>query len=132
MFKHKANYEADLVSDNMLRGEKKENDTHAVPHAAFTHPQVGSVGLTEMEAYKAGHKILVGRAKYGETAMGHAMGDEDGLAKIVVEKRYGKAARLHDRRARSIDPDPAGRDSHEHGNTNTGPVREVSRSYIRP
>ena len=90
MFKHKANYEADLVSDNMLRGEKKENDTHAVPHAVFTHPQVGSVGLTEMEAYKAGHKILVGRAKYGETAMGYAMGDEDGLAKIVVEKDTGK------------------------------------------
>ncbi|HEY3422670.1 MAG TPA: FAD-dependent oxidoreductase, partial [Methanocellaceae archaeon] len=31
MFKHKANYEADLVSDNMLRGKKRENDTHAVP-----------------------------------------------------------------------------------------------------
>ncbi len=90
MFKHKANYEADLVSDNMLRGAKKENDTHAVPHAVFTHPQVGSVGLTEMEAFKAGHKILVGKAKYGETAKGYAMGDESGFAKIVIEKDTGK------------------------------------------
>ncbi len=90
MFKHKANYEADLVSDNMLRGEKRENDTHAVPHAVFTHPQVGSVGLTEMEAFKVGHKILVGKAKYGEAAMGYAMGDESGFAKIVVEKETGK------------------------------------------
>ncbi len=90
MFKHKANYEADLVSDNMLGGKKRENDTHAVPHAVFTHPQVGNVGLTEMEAFKAGHKILVGKAKYGETAKGYAMGNEDGFAKIVVEKDTGK------------------------------------------
>ena len=54
MFKHTANYEADVVSDNMLRGKMRENDTHAVPHAVFTHPQVGSVGMTEAEALKAG------------------------------------------------------------------------------
>ena len=61
-----------------------------MPHAVFTHPQVGSVGLTEAEAFKAGHRILVGKAKYGETAMGYAMGEESGFAKIVVEKDTGK------------------------------------------
>jgi mycothione reductase len=90
MFKHTANYEADVVSDNMIRGKKRENDVHAVPHAVFTHPQVGSVGMTEMEAFKAKRKILVGKAKYGETAMGYGMGDESGFAKIVVEKDTGK------------------------------------------
>lgn len=90
MFKHTANYEADVVSDNMLRGEHRENDTHAVPHAVFTHPQVGSVGMTEMEAFKTNHKILVGRARYSDTAKGYAMGDEDSLVKLVVEKNTGK------------------------------------------
>jgi dihydrolipoamide dehydrogenase len=90
MFKHTANYEADIVSANMLDGERLENDTHAVPHAVFTHPQVGSVGITEMDAYKAGHKILVGRAKYGDTAKGYAMGDEEGFVKIVVDKDTGR------------------------------------------
>jgi mycothione reductase len=61
MFKHTANYEADVVSDNMLSGKKRENDTHAVPHAVFTHPQVGSVGMTEAEALRARRNILVGR-----------------------------------------------------------------------
>ena len=46
--------------------------------------------MTEAEAFKAGHKILVGRARYGETAMGYAMGEESGFAKIVVEKGTGK------------------------------------------
>jgi mycothione reductase len=85
MFKHTANYEADVVSDNMLRNKKRIFDTHAVPHAVFTHPQVGSVGMTEAEAIKAGKNILVGRARYADTAKGYAMGDVEGLVKVVVE-----------------------------------------------
>lgn len=86
MFKHTANYEAGIVSDNMLRGNKRENDTHAVPHAVFIYPQVGSVGMTEAEAIKSGLKVLVGRARYADTAKGYAMAEEDGLAKVVVEE----------------------------------------------
>lgn len=92
MFKHTANYEADVVSDNMLRGKMRENDTHAVPHAVFTHPQVGSVGMTEADALKAGLEILVGRAKYADTAKGYAMDleEDEGLVKVVVEGGTGK------------------------------------------
>jgi len=86
MFKHTANYEADIVADNMLRGNKRENDTHAVPHAVYVHPQVGGVGMTEEDAIKAGHKVLVGRARFADTAKGYAMAVEDGLVKVVVEE----------------------------------------------
>ncbi len=86
MFKHTANYEAQIVADNMLRGNRRENDTHAVPHAVYVHPQVGGVGMTEDEALKAGLHILVGRARYGDTAKGYAMAEEDGLVKVVVEE----------------------------------------------
>ncbi len=87
MFKHTANYEADVVSDNMLKGKKRENDTHAIPHAVFTHPQVGSVGMTETAALRAGRNVLVGRARYANTAKGYAMGmdESEGLVKVVVE-----------------------------------------------
>ncbi len=90
MFKHTANYEADIVSDNLLRGKRRENDTHAVPHAVYTHPQVGSVGMTEAEALKAGYKILVGRARYIDSAKGYAMGEEEGLVKVIVEEETNK------------------------------------------
>jgi mycothione reductase len=90
MFKHTANYEADIVSDNLLHGKKRETDTHAVPHAVYTHPQVGSVGMTEAQALKAGHKILVGRAHYIDSAKGYAMAAEEGLVKIVVEEGTNK------------------------------------------
>jgi mycothione reductase len=86
MFKHTANYEADIISDNLLRGKRRENDTHAVPHAVYTHPQIGSVGMTEAQALKAGRKILVGRARFIDSAKGYAMAEEDGLMKVVVEE----------------------------------------------
>ncbi len=90
MFKHTANYEADVVSDNMLRDRKRIFDTHAVPHAVFTHPQVGGVGMTEAEALRAGKSILVGRARYADTAKGYAMGGIEGLVKVVVEAGTNK------------------------------------------
>lgn len=94
MFRHTANYEADVVSHNILQAGKKDDreavDFHAVPHAVFTHPQVAGVGLKEAEALAAGHKILVGRAKYTDVVKGIAMDEENGFVKVVVEEDTGK------------------------------------------
>lgn len=84
MFRHTANYHAEIVYQNMFEDHKAEVDEHAVPHAVFTHPQVGHVGMTEADARAAGIKIMVGRAKYFETAKGIAMHNHDGFVKIVV------------------------------------------------
>jgi dihydrolipoamide dehydrogenase len=85
MFKHTANYEADIVWHNIISTEKEKADFHAVPHAVFTYPQVGAVGLTEAEAIAAGKNIMVGRAKYIDVVNGIAMAEEDSLVKVVVE-----------------------------------------------
>lgn len=90
MFRHTANYEAEVVSANMFDEEKRVNDEHAFPHAVFTHPQVAGVGLKESEALASGYKILVGRAKYTEVAKGMAMAEEEGYVKVVVEEDTGK------------------------------------------
>ncbi len=95
MFRHTANYEADVVSHNILRAEKEEDmekaDYHAVPHAVYTYPQVAGVGLKEAEAIAAGHdRILVGRASYTDVVKGIAMGEELGFVKVVVEEETGK------------------------------------------
>ncbi len=94
MFRHTANYEAEVVSHNILQAKKKEDreaaDFHAVPHAVFTHPQIAGVGLKEAEALAAGHKILVGRASYMDVVKGIAMAEEHGFVKVVVEEETGK------------------------------------------
>jgi len=84
MFRHTANYQAGIVEHNLWEKDKRSMDLHAVPHAVFTYPQVGQVGMTEEEA-KSQTKVLVGIAKYMDTAMGYAYGDPDAFVKVVVE-----------------------------------------------
>jgi dihydrolipoamide dehydrogenase len=83
-FRHTANYEGEVVWANLFKNRRKIIDEHAVPHAIFTHPQIGAVGLREAEA-KENHEILVGIKRYIETAKGYAMGEEDGVAKVIVD-----------------------------------------------
>jgi mycothione reductase len=92
-FKHKANYESELVYYNaVLKKEEKEDkkikkDYHAVPNAIFTYPEIAAVGLSEREALaKYGeNNILLGIARYEDTAKGIAMGIKDCFVKVIVK-----------------------------------------------
>jgi mycothione reductase len=92
-FKHKANYEAELVYYNaLLKKEEKQDkkmkrDYHAVPHAVFAYPEIAAVGLSEREALtKYGeNNILLGIARYEDTAKGIAMGIKDCFVKVIVK-----------------------------------------------
>jgi dihydrolipoamide dehydrogenase len=90
MFKHVANYEAEIAWHNAIHDHKVKVDYSAAPHAVFTHPQVASVGLKEAEAKEKGYKILVGKAYYKDTALGVAMGEPKGFVKVIVEQGTGK------------------------------------------
>lgn len=56
-FTHKASYQAELIIENILNENKKENDLSALPWVIYTEPEVAHVGLSEKEA----------RKKYGDT-----------------------------------------------------------------
>lgn len=86
MFRHTANYESQVVWYNMNSAEKAETDEHAIPHAIYTYPTVGSVGMTEEGAKRGGLKYLTGYSRYAMVAKGSAMDDDTGLVKVVVEK----------------------------------------------
>jgi mycothione reductase len=95
MFRHTANYGAEVVWINAFTEHKHQVDYHAVPHAVYGYPQVGAVGLTEEGALQAGHEILVGRARYMDVTKGYAMGEEDGMVKVVVEQGSGRILGCH-------------------------------------
>ncbi|HDQ70756.1 MAG TPA: dihydrolipoyl dehydrogenase [Chloroflexi bacterium] len=100
MFRHTANYEAEMVWTNAFTEHRHAVDEHAVPHAVFTHPQIGSVGLTEAQAQtqaqaQAGHGVLVGIKRYYDTAKGFAMAEETGFVKVVVENETGRILGAH-------------------------------------
>jgi len=89
MFRHTANYESAIVRTNLFGERRTTVDLHAVPHAVFTDPQVGAVGMTEAEA-KGNTKVMVGMAKFHDSAMGYAFGDLDAFVKVIVEYPTGR------------------------------------------
>lgn len=95
MFKHVANYEAQVAWHNSMHDHKVKADYTAAPHAVFTNPQVASVGMKQAEAKRAGYKILVGKAYYKDTAQGAAMAEPKGFVKVIVEKKSGQILGAH-------------------------------------
>ena len=95
MFKHVANYEAQVAWHNSVHDHKVKVDYSAAPHAVFTHPQVASVGMKEADASQSGYKILVGRAFYKDTAQGAAMAERGGFVKVIVEQETGRILGAH-------------------------------------
>jgi len=94
MFRHMANREAEIVTQNAFYGTKIKVDYSAVPHAVYSHPQIASVGLTEAKA-REDYDILIGRTKYFDIAKGEAMMEKQGFAKAIVEKDSSRILGFH-------------------------------------
>jgi len=97
LFKHVANYESLVVYYNAVLNKKMKADYHAIPHAVFTYPEIGSVGLKEKEAIeKYGEdNVLIGMYRYENTAKGEAMGVKEYFVKVIVEKEPMKIVGAH-------------------------------------
>jgi mycothione reductase len=97
LFKHVANYEAQIVYYNAILKNKTKINYRAIPHAVFTEPEIASVGLKESEAVKkyGENKILIGFYKYIDTAKGEAMKLKDEFVKVIVEMKTGKILGAH-------------------------------------
>ncbi|MDH5783057.1 MAG: dihydrolipoyl dehydrogenase [Candidatus Bathyarchaeota archaeon] len=97
LFKHVANYESLVVYYNAILKKKVKVDYHAIPHAVFTYPEIGSVGLREKEAIEKYGKdnVLIGIQRYEDTAKGEAMGVKDDFVKVIVEKETMRILGAH-------------------------------------
>jgi len=84
--KHLANLEARVVQHNLLHpDEPRSIDERFVPHAVFTNPQIGSVGLTEYQADMHGRPFVTAVKDYAGTAYGWAMEDTTSFAKVIAD-----------------------------------------------
>ena len=94
MFTHVANREATVAWHNATHKSRIRMDYSAAPHAVYAHPQIASVGLGEENAKKDYH-VLIGRAKYFDTARGEAMMEEEGFAKAIVDAHSSRILGFH-------------------------------------
>ena len=97
MFRHAANFEADLAWDNAVHGANQPMDFSLVPHAVFSWPEIASVGLTEKQALEVldDRNLLIGRARYTDVARGQAMLETEGLLKVLVDAESERILGFH-------------------------------------
>ena len=82
--KHMANGEAKAVRHNLFHPDALVMfDPRPAPHAVFTHPQVGAVGVTEQQAQHSGVPHCVITHAYGDAAYGWAMEDTSSFCKLI-------------------------------------------------
>lgn len=65
-------------------------DYVSMPRATYCQPQVASFGLTEAQAREQGHEVKVGKFNVQASGKALAMGETEGLVKLVVDARYGE------------------------------------------
>jgi dihydrolipoamide dehydrogenase len=82
MFKHSGDKEAEYAVENAVRGNERAVQFPGMAHAVFGSPQVASLGATESELDDADYEV--GTYAYDDTALGAAIHDEGGFAKVVV------------------------------------------------
>jgi dihydrolipoamide dehydrogenase len=70
---------------------KKEN----VPGCTYSMPQIASIGLTEKKAKEAGRSIKVGRFPYLANGKAIAMGETEGLIKVIFDEKTSELLGAH-------------------------------------
>jgi dihydrolipoamide dehydrogenase len=84
MLAHVASREGIIAARNVMGGADKI-DYSVVPAAIFTSPEIASVGLREHQAAEKGIKVRTGHFQFRSLGKAHAIGEIEGLIKIVSD-----------------------------------------------
>ena len=89
-FTHVSMYQAAIATRDILGEVGPGAEYHAVPRVTFTDPEVGAVGLTEVQAREQGIDVLTATTEVPSSARGwiHKAGN-DGVIKLVQDAERG-------------------------------------------
>ncbi len=93
---HKASHEG-VICVEKIAGVKDVHPLNVgnIPGCTYCSPQVASVGMTEAKARAAGREIKVGRFPFIGNGKAIAMGEPEGLAKVVFDAKTGELLGAH-------------------------------------
>ena len=85
-----------IVAVTKIAGKtgKPINPEH-IPNATYSHPEIGSVGLTEAKAEEAGYNVKVGKFPFTANSRASIVGQHDGFIKIVSDADHGEILGVH-------------------------------------
>jgi len=91
---HLASHQGIVAAENAM-GHEARMDYRAVPSPVFTEPELSTVGLSEKEARETGYDVVVGRFPFRPLGKSMAIDQQEGLVKIVSERKYGEILGVH-------------------------------------
>lgn len=91
---HVASKEGIVAAYNAC-GIDREIDYTVVPSAIFTSPEIGSVGLREHQCKERGIPYRVGRFQFRGLGKAHAIGEINGMVKIIADAETDKILGVH-------------------------------------
>ncbi|KAG2486255.1 hypothetical protein HYH03_015079 [Edaphochlamys debaryana] len=94
MLAHKAE-EDGVAAVEIMAGKHGHVNYATVPSICYTHPETASVGLTEDEAKAKGYETKTGKFSFMANSRARAVGDTDGMVKIVADKKTDKLLGVH-------------------------------------
>ena len=87
---HVASAQGVTAVESIAGEETQPLDYSLMPRATYCHPQVASMGLTEAQAREQGYEVKIGRFNVQASGKAVAMGENDGLVKLVIDAKYGE------------------------------------------
>ena len=98
MLAHAASAQGITAVENIC-GRTKEIDYTSIPAAAFTHPEISYVGMTQEQAKEKakaeGFEVGVSKSYFKGNSKALAEGEADGIAKVVYRKDNGEVLGVH-------------------------------------
>jgi dihydrolipoamide dehydrogenase len=92
---HKAEHEG-VICVEAIKGLKPDPmDKRLIPGCTYCSPQIASVGLTEQAAKEKKLDIRVGRFPFVGNGKAIALGEDQGLVKVIFEKKTGELLGAH-------------------------------------
>jgi pyruvate/2-oxoglutarate dehydrogenase complex dihydrolipoamide dehydrogenase (E3) component len=86
-FTHTAYNDFEIVAANVLDGADRRVADRSQAYALYIDPPLGRAGITQEEALRRGHTILVGQRPMTRVGRAIEKGETKGLMKIVVDAR---------------------------------------------
>src|SRR4051794_26325309 len=92
---HKAEHEG-VICIEAIKGLKPHPmDKRLIPGCTYCTPQIASVGLTEQAAKEKKLEVRVGRFPFVGNGKAIALGEDQGLVKVIFEKKTGELLGAH-------------------------------------
>jgi dihydrolipoamide dehydrogenase len=95
MLAHKAEHEG-VICVEAIKGLKVHPmDKNLIPGCTYCAPQIASVGLTEAKAKEQKREVRVGRFPFVGNGKAIALGEDQGLVKVIFDKKTGALIGAH-------------------------------------